>query len=121
MVKNKMLVTGGAITIHDVNLSIQRKHYYYVTLHCVTNEHSNDLFGQSKLRIRSQTVALIEGAFIPQAAEFRKTNDETLKEYYDETSRYLQDSFKIVTVGAAVTAKRAGSSASRTRNALNHK
>ena len=68
LLKNEILAVVGAVSIYGVNLKVQRKHCYDVTLHYIKSESTNVPCGPSKVQICKQTIVLIDGSYVPSAA-----------------------------------------------------
>ncbi len=64
---------------------------------------------------------LLESPSVSSAANLRTAIDDSLRAHNGVSISELQKSFTIVTDGAAVIAKVAGSSVSRTRSSTDHK
>jgi len=103
----------GAASCDGVSLKLQRKHYYDFTLYFMDIIKPKNLREEVSFGIKNTTILLVEGPDSATAVNIRNTLDVNLKKYYGIGIDTIQETFTMVTDGAAVMASMAGSSVSR--------
>jgi len=103
---------GGAVSVDGVSLKIQNRHYYDFTMHHMDVTTPRAPHAKPKFGIKTSTILFIEGPSIASADNIRDILDQNLRTEYGITFDTIQETFTLVTDGAAVMAKMAGSSVS---------
>jgi len=103
---------GGAVTVDGVTLKIQGKHYYDFTVHYMAVRKAAGILATPTFGIETSTILFLEGPEVGNAENIRSLLDVNLQKEYGLDFNTIQKSFSMVTDGAAVMAKMAGSSVS---------
>jgi len=103
---------GGAVTVDGVTLKIQGKHYYDFTVHQLSIQKTSGLLAPPTFGIKTSTILFMEGPTVANADNIRGMLESSLEKEYGITLDTIQKTFSMVTDGAAVMAKTAGSSVS---------
>lgn len=116
-----LLKQGGAVSVDGVMLKLQGKHYYDFTIHHMEMKLSKNVVAFPKFSIKTSTILFMEGPSRSDALSIRNMIDENLTREYGIDLNAIQNSFTLVTDGAANMARMAGSSVSRRIAALDER
>ena len=92
---------------------MQNKHFYDLTLHYVKDNGCKVLSAGPQFEIINDTILLSEGPVTPNAINLRNMLQRDLLSHYGLSLDEVTKKFTMVTDGAAVMARMAGSSISR--------
>ena len=112
LLRDKILSWVDAVSGDHVVLKVQCRPLYDFTLHHIKVIKPRNLTESSTFRIRRKTLLLVEGPDSPTAAKMRGILDENLQATYEISLEKIQEKYILVTDGAAVISKMAGSSVS---------
>ena len=118
--KNDTLSINKAISIDGINITVQGYQYYDVTLHYVQYEQPTIVCDMTRVRILNNKISLYEGPSMSWAANLQTVIDDSLRTHFVVSISDPENSFTIVTDGAAVMAKMTEKSVSRTRSSPDH-
>jgi len=103
---------GGAVTVDGVTLKMQGRHYYDYTLHHIEIKHMRGTHLKPTYGIKTNTILFVEGPGKANAVNIKEMLDKNLQRDYGINFDTMHKTFTLVTDGAAVMAKMAGSSVS---------
>ena len=112
VLEKKLIGLGGAVTVDGVSLKLQRRHYYDFTFHHIHVIPSKTVIGNPEFEIKTTTALFLEGPEVPNAQNISSMLENNLQKDYGVEFNSIGKNFTLVTDGAAVMARMAGSSIS---------
>ncbi len=110
--QNGLLKYGSAVTVDEVHLKVQSKHFYDFTLHFVRLQRKGP-FQDVSFEVRTVTLLLVQGPDEPSAKNIRACPGNALIAKYEISLESLTKDFIMVMGSAAVMVRVANASVSR--------
>ena len=110
--KNHLMTSGGAVSIDDVTLKVQDRHFLDITLHHIHIRKGKTVLERPRFSIISSTALFVEGPDVGSGSSKHGIFDENLRWLYGVDFTSIQKQFTFVTDGEASMARMANSSVS---------